>query len=229
MSQHTPDAVADVGFDGNVDYELLLAQRPDLVLLFGVSGASGMEPKLREMGIPFVYIGEYLEESPLGKAEWLVAVSEITDSRQKAKPFSPRFPNATMRSKNGSPQPRPRSEGDDQHALCRIVVHGLDRKLRRTADRRRGRGLHLQEEYVEPFPADRPRGSLPAHRTGRYVAQCGRRVVARRTEIAIPEIRRNAVRAGPAPSTTATSGSTPREATTTGNRASYAPMSSCTT
>lgn len=36
-----PEAVADIGFDGNIDYELLLAQRPDLVLLFGVSGASG--------------------------------------------------------------------------------------------------------------------------------------------------------------------------------------------
>ena len=78
-----PEAVADIGFDGNIDYELLLAQRPDLVLLFGVSGASGMESKLLEMGIPFCYIGEYLEESPLGKAEWLVAIAEITDSREK--------------------------------------------------------------------------------------------------------------------------------------------------
>lgn len=52
-----PEAVADIGFDGNIDYELLLAQRPDLVLLFGVSGASGMESKLLEMGIPFCYIG----------------------------------------------------------------------------------------------------------------------------------------------------------------------------
>ncbi|WP_295912599.1 ABC transporter substrate-binding protein [uncultured Alistipes sp.] len=78
-----PEAVADIGFDGNIDYEVLLAQQPDLVLLFGVSGASGMESKLLEMGIPFCYIGEYLEESPLGKAEWLVAVAEITDSREK--------------------------------------------------------------------------------------------------------------------------------------------------
>lgn len=82
VSSH-PDAVADIGFDGNIDYERLLAQRPDLVLLFGVNGASSMEPKLREMGIPFCYIGEYLEESPLGKAEWLVAVAEITGSREQ--------------------------------------------------------------------------------------------------------------------------------------------------
>ena len=77
------EAVADIGFDGSVDYERLLALSPDLVLLFGINGASGMEPKLLEMGIPFCYVGEYLEESPLGKAEWLVAVSEITDSREK--------------------------------------------------------------------------------------------------------------------------------------------------
>ncbi len=77
------NAIADVGFDGNIDYELLLSKSPDLVLLFGISGISSMESKLLEMGIPFCYIGEYLEESPLGKAEWLVAVAEITDSREK--------------------------------------------------------------------------------------------------------------------------------------------------
>lgn len=82
VSAH-PDSVADLGFDGNINYELLLAQKPDLVLLFGVTGASGMESKLRELGIPFCYIGEYLEESPLGKAEWLVAVAEIIDCRTK--------------------------------------------------------------------------------------------------------------------------------------------------
>lgn len=79
------ESIADVGYDGNVDYESLLSKNPDLVLLFGVSGASGMEPKLLEMHIPFCYIGEYLEESPLGKAEWLVAVAEITDSREQGK------------------------------------------------------------------------------------------------------------------------------------------------
>ena len=42
-----------------------------------------MEPKLRELGIPFCYIGEYLEESPLGKAEWLVAVAEIAGMRER--------------------------------------------------------------------------------------------------------------------------------------------------
>ena len=64
-----------MGYDGNMNYERLLSLSPDIVLLFGVSGASAMEPKLRELGIPYAYMGEYLEQSPLGKAEWLVAVA----------------------------------------------------------------------------------------------------------------------------------------------------------
>ncbi|MCM1300260.1 MAG: ABC transporter substrate-binding protein [Alistipes senegalensis] len=78
------DKVFDVGYDGNVNYERLVALAPDLVLLYGVNGASGMEPKLRELGIPFVYVGEYLEESPLGKAEWLVVIGELVGKRSEA-------------------------------------------------------------------------------------------------------------------------------------------------
>ena len=77
------DRIGDVGYEGNINYELLLSLDPDLVLLYGVNGASGMEPKLRELGIPFMYVGDYLEESPLGKAEWLVALSEVVGCRSE--------------------------------------------------------------------------------------------------------------------------------------------------
>lgn len=75
------DRIGDVGYEGNINYELLLSLDPDLVLLYGVNGASGMEPKLRELGILFLYVGDYLEESPLGKAEWLVVLSEVVGKR----------------------------------------------------------------------------------------------------------------------------------------------------
>lgn len=75
------DTVGDVGYEGNVNYELLLSLDPDLVLLYGVNGASSMEGKLKELGIPYMYVGDYLEESPLGKAEWLVALSEVIGKR----------------------------------------------------------------------------------------------------------------------------------------------------
>lgn len=94
-----PEAVADIGFDGNIDYELLLAQRPDLVLLFGVSGASGMESKLLEMGIPFCYIGRVPRRVAARQgrmAGWLSPRSPT--AAKKAKQSSSRFPNVTMRS-----------------------------------------------------------------------------------------------------------------------------------
>ena len=75
------DSVGDVGYEGNINYELLLSLDPDLVLLYGVNGASSMEGKLKELNIPFMYVGDYLEESPLGKAEWLVLAAELCDLR----------------------------------------------------------------------------------------------------------------------------------------------------
>lgn len=74
----------DIGYDNNLDYETLVAINPDLVLLYGVTGSNAMESKLRELGIPYVYMGEYLEEHPLGKAEWLVAIGELTGLRDEA-------------------------------------------------------------------------------------------------------------------------------------------------
>ena len=76
-------SIADVGYDGNINFELLVAQRPDIVLLYGVTGACTMQSKLDELGIPYIYIGEYVEEAPLGKTEWLVALAEIVGCREQ--------------------------------------------------------------------------------------------------------------------------------------------------
>lgn len=77
------DSIADIGYEGNIDYERLLKANPDLVLLYGVNGPGSMEKKLRELGIPFMYVGDYVEESPLGKAEWMIALAEVTGHRDK--------------------------------------------------------------------------------------------------------------------------------------------------
>ncbi len=64
--------VFDVGYGRNLDYEEILRQKPDLVLVYGVdSEIAGFLEKFRDLGIPAVICGEYLEESPLGKAEWI--------------------------------------------------------------------------------------------------------------------------------------------------------------
>ena len=81
---HRKDAaIPDIGYEGNIDYETLLAVKPDLVLLFSVNGESGMEPKLKELGVPYLYVGDYVEDSPLGKAEWIIPVAEVLGIRDK--------------------------------------------------------------------------------------------------------------------------------------------------
>jgi iron complex transport system substrate-binding protein len=76
------NSIKDMGPEMN--YELLLGLKPDVVLLYGIGDAqTAVTDKLKELYIPYMYVGEYLEESPLGKAEWLVALAELTDSREK--------------------------------------------------------------------------------------------------------------------------------------------------
>ena len=74
--------VKDLGAD--INYELLIGLNPDVVLLYGINNEQQLvTDKLEELSIPYVYISEYLEESPLGKAEWLVVLSELVDRREK--------------------------------------------------------------------------------------------------------------------------------------------------
>lgn len=74
--------VRDVGSDSNLDFELLAALRPDVVLLYATTGENtATTSKLRELGIPYIYIGDYMEPTPLGKAEWLMVVAELCGKR----------------------------------------------------------------------------------------------------------------------------------------------------
>ncbi len=76
------DSVCEMGVE--IDYEQLLTLKPDVVMLYGVNeGQTLLTDKLTELGIPYIYIGEYLEETPLGKAEWLRVVAELTDTPER--------------------------------------------------------------------------------------------------------------------------------------------------
>lgn len=77
-------AVKDVGYDSNIDFERIVALRPDIILMYGVAAENrAITAKLRELRIPYIYLGDYTEQSPLGKAEWMVAIAEITGCRER--------------------------------------------------------------------------------------------------------------------------------------------------
>jgi len=70
--------VKEIGYESNLNFETIAAMRTDLVLLYGIYGEDkALTGKLRELGIPYIYIGDYVEPEPLGKAEWTVAIAAI--------------------------------------------------------------------------------------------------------------------------------------------------------
>jgi iron complex transport system substrate-binding protein len=79
-----PD-IKDIGYDSNIDYEALVSLHPDVVLMYGITSEdSTVTAKLRELNIPYLYLGDYTEQSPLGKAEWVVVLGEIVGCRAYA-------------------------------------------------------------------------------------------------------------------------------------------------
>jgi iron complex transport system substrate-binding protein len=84
-SRISRDLVADVGYDENLSYELLLKIKPDVVFAYGVGmGITNTVRKLNELGIPVVLIGEYLEEEPLAKTEWVKVFAAFYNKEKEA-------------------------------------------------------------------------------------------------------------------------------------------------
>jgi iron complex transport system substrate-binding protein len=64
--------IRDVGTDVGLDAEAVVALKPELLITFVVGSSSdGGRAKLAETGIPIAVEGSYMEESPLGRAEWI--------------------------------------------------------------------------------------------------------------------------------------------------------------
>lgn len=65
-------AIQELGANEQLNTERVLFLDPDLVVGFGISGAPSSYQALEASGIPVVYNGDWMEEAPLGKAEWLL-------------------------------------------------------------------------------------------------------------------------------------------------------------
>jgi iron complex transport system substrate-binding protein len=64
--------IRDVGYEDNLNKEMIVSLSPDLVMAYGVgSESSGYTGKIRELGIKVLFNADFLETDPLGKAEWI--------------------------------------------------------------------------------------------------------------------------------------------------------------
>ena len=77
--------VREVGYDTNINFEVLAALQPDVVFIYGTAGENdALSSKLEELAIPYLYVADHAELSPLGKSEWVVAFGEILGLREEA-------------------------------------------------------------------------------------------------------------------------------------------------
>lgn len=77
--------VREIGYDTAINYELIASLRPDVAFIYGTTGDNTtLTGKLTELGVPYIYMNEQHERTPLGKSEWIVAVGEVLGCREEA-------------------------------------------------------------------------------------------------------------------------------------------------
>ncbi|MFT4612148.1 MAG: iron complex transport system substrate-binding protein [Glaciecola sp.] len=63
--------IRELGKNEGINTEVLLELRPDVVVAFGVDGTNKSMETIERAGIPVIYNGDWVEKSPLAKAEWI--------------------------------------------------------------------------------------------------------------------------------------------------------------
>lgn len=76
--------ITDLGPDGSINMELLIGLAPDAVIAYDMGGESQSLDKIEEAGIPVFYNSDFLEQSPLGRAEWIKFFGALMNKREAA-------------------------------------------------------------------------------------------------------------------------------------------------
>lgn len=68
----------------SVNFELTLDLSPDLIVAHSIQGNNPKYDQLQKAGIPLMYNGDWMEQNPLGKAEWIKFFGVLYDKYDKA-------------------------------------------------------------------------------------------------------------------------------------------------
>lgn len=63
--------IQELGNEENLNTELLMDLKPDVLIGFTLNGNNDMYQTIEKFGIPVLINGDWVEESPLGRAEWI--------------------------------------------------------------------------------------------------------------------------------------------------------------
>lgn len=76
--------VRELGKNEGINTEVLLELKPDLVIGFGVDGNNKSFETINKSGIPVIFNGDWVEETPLAKAEWIKFFGVLFNKEKEA-------------------------------------------------------------------------------------------------------------------------------------------------
>jgi iron complex transport system substrate-binding protein len=76
--------VTELGADKGMDIEKLTTLSPDVVMAYTMTSDYGQFKKIEELGVPVMINAEYLEEHPLGRAEWIKCMALLFNKEKEA-------------------------------------------------------------------------------------------------------------------------------------------------
>ncbi|MBS0000399.1 MAG: ABC transporter substrate-binding protein [Cyclobacteriaceae bacterium] len=76
--------IRDLGPSNEINFEQLLDLNPDIVIAFSMNNDISMINKIKRSGIPVLFNADYLENHPLGRAEWIKFFAAILDREEEA-------------------------------------------------------------------------------------------------------------------------------------------------
>ncbi len=76
--------IKELGHEENINTELLLDLHPTIVVGFSLNSNNKMFAVIEKLGIPVLLNGDWLEETPLGRAEWIKFFGVLFDKEKLA-------------------------------------------------------------------------------------------------------------------------------------------------
>lgn len=70
----TQGKILEIGGNNTIDYETALTTNADVALVYSIGDQEAYQ-KFNEMGVPAILLSDFMEKTPLGRAEWAVFVA----------------------------------------------------------------------------------------------------------------------------------------------------------
>tara|TARA_R110002049_G_scaffold176559_1_gene343748 strand:+ start:2664 stop:3875 length:1212 start_codon:yes stop_codon:yes gene_type:complete len=76
--------IRELGKNEGINTEILLELKPDVVVGFGIDGNNRSLEIIKKSGIPVIFNGDWVESSPLAKAEWIKFFGALYNKEREA-------------------------------------------------------------------------------------------------------------------------------------------------